>query len=232
MNSALLKVQDMSSGYEGTNVVDKISFSLEKGEVGIIMGPNGSGKTTLMKTLAGQVRNRSGEIWFRGTRIDNLSPEKRAKLGLILCPEGRLLFPNLTVKENLIAGLSPLGILSRKDDQRIKEVTEWFPVLKSRIDQKAGTLSGGEQQMLAIARALMSRPGLILLDEPTLGLSPAMINVIGDLIDSLRDQGFTLLIADQSIAKKLGSVNHKWRLDEGRMHLTQDWDSTIQIDDF
>ncbi len=193
----LFEIKDLKVRYEGAEVVKGISLNLEAGEIVTLIGSNGAGKTTTLRTISGLKEHFSGEIWFEGKRIDKRLPQDIVKMGITQVPQGRGLFPYMSVAENL-----KLGAYLRKDkDAVLKDlagVLEHFPRLKERSRQQAGTLSGGEQQMLAIATALMSKPRLLLLDEPSTGLSPIMVSEIGKIIVDINKVGTTILLVEQN----------------------------------
>jgi len=209
-------MKDVRVHYGAVEAVKGISLSVEEGSIVTLIGSNGAGKTTVMRTISGLHHPTSGEIWFKGQRIDRVSPQAIVKMGIAHVPEGRRVFPFLSVWENLMLGAFTrvekqaiklgdfkLGAFSRADRRGIKdgieEVYTHFPVLKARAKQDAGTLSGGEQQMLAMGRALMANPSLLLLDEPSLGLSPLMVAEIEDIVRTLnRTTGVTTLLVEQN----------------------------------
>jgi branched-chain amino acid transport system ATP-binding protein len=202
----LFEIKDLKVRYEGAEVIKGISLNLELGEIVTLIGSNGAGKTTALRTISGLKAPFAGEIWFEGKRIDSRLPQDIVKMGITQVPQGRGLFPYMSVAENL-----KLGAYLRKDKDAILKdlegVLEHFPRLKERSRQQAGTLSGGEQQMLAIATALMSKPRLLLLDEPSTGLSPIMVKEIGKIIVDINKGGTTILLVEQNarLALKLAS---------------------------
>ncbi len=203
--------------------IDCVSLEVPGGAVVSIMGANGAGKSTIMRAICGLVQISSGEIWFEDKRIDRMQTKDVVKLGLIQVPEGRKLFPYLNVMENL-----KLGASLRKDKVAIKrdleEIFERFPRLKERSTQKAVTLSGGEQQMLAIARGLMASPKLLLLDEPSVGLAPIMVDNIGDIIADINARGVTVLLVEQNIPLALRAATFGYALQVGKIVLEGDID--------
>ncbi|MEM4000861.1 MAG: ABC transporter ATP-binding protein [Saccharolobus sp.] len=214
----MLKAHKLNVAYGILQVLWDVSFNVEKGEIVALIGPNGAGKTTTLLTLAGINTPISGEIYFNNSRITTLSPYERVELGLTLVPEGRKIFPYLTVYENLLS-----GAYSRRARKKIKDsiefVTNLFPVLKERKNQLAYTLSGGEQQMLAIGRALMSCPSLLMLDEPSWGLAPTIIETIMTTIKKLREEGITILIVEQNVMDALEISDRAYVLETGRIVL-------------
>jgi branched-chain amino acid transport system ATP-binding protein len=199
----MLQVNDLHVYYGSYHILKGITFSMEDGEVFSVIGPNGSGKTTLIKAIMGFVKSK-GSIKFKGIELTRLQPWMRIKAGISIVPEGRRLFPYLTVKENLI-----MGALSKRGYQDVlQEVFDLFPILEERQSQLASTLSGGEQQMLAIGRALMSKPKLLLIDEVSLGLMPAMVNKLFDTLKRLNETGVSILCVEQN-AKKALEIAHR-----------------------
>ena len=193
----MLKIEDLHVYYGHIHAVSGISFEVEEGEILTLIGANGAGKSTIMKTIIGILKPRQGNVIFEGQSIRGMRPEKVVTLGIGYVPEGRNVFPVMTVEENL-----EIGAYHRKDHTEIEkdkgQMFEMFPVLGERRAQLAGSLSGGEQQMLAIARALMSRPRLILMDEPSLGLAPLLMDQLFELISELNRQGTTILLSEQN----------------------------------
>ncbi|AFM41644.1 ABC-type branched-chain amino acid transport systems, ATPase component [Desulfosporosinus acidiphilus SJ4] len=215
----MLKVNAINVSYGKVEIIKQVSFEVNQGEVVVIIGANGAGKTTIMKTVTGLLKPTQGEIMFEGQTISRTPAEKIVKLGLAMCPEGRQVFPQHTVYENLVLG----GYLIRKDKQmflkNIEQMYSLFPILKERSKQFAGTLSGGEQQMLAIARAMMSNPKLLLLDEPSAGLAPIYVKGIFDMIRKLSEQGTTILLVEQMANMALKIANRAYVLETGRIAL-------------
>ena len=211
---SLLEVKNLVVSYGAIKALRGISFSVEQGEVISLIGSNGAGKTTTLHSISNLIKKNSGSIFFEGTDITNLSADKIVKMGLIQVPEGRRVFANLSVKENL-----EMGAYLRKDKEQIKKDMEWgyelFPRLKERLSQLAGTLSGGEQQMLAMARALMSKPKLLLLDEPSMGLAPILVDEIFEIIKKISSAGTTILLVEQNAYKALSIANRAYILETG-----------------
>jgi branched-chain amino acid transport system ATP-binding protein len=217
--SALLKVENMRSGYGPIEVLKGISLEVHEGEIVTIIGANGAGKTTTLLGLSGCNRVRSGGILFDGRAIENLPPHEIVKRGLCQSPEGRKIFPRMTVLENL-----QLGAFTRHDRDGIRadieRMYELFPILKQRQAQLGGTLSGGEQQMLAVARALMGRPKLLLLDEPSLGLAPLIVLKIFDVIRELNRQGMAILLVEQNARMALKLAHRGYVMETGTITLS------------
>jgi len=213
----MLKLVDVAAGYGPVVILRSISLEIQRGSVIAVIGANGAGKTTLLRTISGLTDVVSGTIEFEGRNIVGVEPYKIARLGIAHVPERRELFPELTVAQNLVA-----GAYSLKDRRRIAECRErvltYFPVLADRMGYLAGTLSGGEQQMLAIGRGLMASPSLIVLDEPSLGLAPLVISQIFEIVEKLnRDEGLTTLIVEQNVKLSLGISQHAYVMASGRI---------------
>lgn len=210
----MLTIDNLHTYYGAIHALKGISLTVEDGEVVCLIGANGAGKSTLVNTISGLIRAQSGKVTFKGKDITNLEAYKIVKMGLRLSPEGREVFPDLTVEDNL-----RLGAFVSKDKKQIEEAYErcyqLFPKLKARRRQQAGTLSGGEQQMLAIGRALMSEPKLLLLDEPSLGLAPNIVNQIFELIIEIQKQGVTILLIEQNANMALQVSNRAYVLENG-----------------
>jgi branched-chain amino acid transport system ATP-binding protein len=216
----LLKVQDIETWYGSAQALKGVSLKVESGELISILGANGAGKTTLLRTISGLIEPKRGTIEFEGRRIDRMGAEEIVRLGVSHCPEGRKLFPQMTVHKNLL-----LGAYVRKTDQRgirdtMEEVFSLFPVLKDRREQLAGTLSGGEQQMLVISRGLMSLPKLLMLDEPSLGIAPLLVARIFEVIKDINRRGMTILLVEQNAAVALNIAHHGYVLETGEIVLS------------
>jgi branched-chain amino acid transport system ATP-binding protein len=217
----MLRVRNLEAGYGKLKVIRKVSMHVNSGEIVTIIGANGAGKTTLLNTISGLIRARSGEVSFNGQDILSLTPEKIVMMGCSLVPEGRQLFGTMTVRENLYIG----GYArSRRDkdggvEEKIEEIYSLFPILEEREGQLAGTLSGGEQQMLAIGRAMMADPDMIMMDEPSMGLSPIIVRDIFGVIRTLRDSGCTILLVEQNARSALRIANRGYVIESGRIVL-------------
>ncbi|MCQ2399273.1 MAG: ABC transporter ATP-binding protein [Clostridia bacterium] len=211
---ALLKVSDLEVNYGMIKAIKGVSFEVSEGEIVALIGANGAGKTTIMHAVNGLVGVKAGSVVFDGTELTKYSTHKIVSLGLTQVPEGRRIFQELTVKDNLI-----LGAYSRKSQAEIKEtlasVYEKFPILEERSKQIAGTLSGGEQQMLAVGRALMSHPKMLLLDEPSMGLSPLYVNIIFDTIKEINKSGTTIFLVEQNAKKALSIADRAYVIETG-----------------
>ena len=214
----MLEVKDLVVAYGKVRAVKGISFSVEQGQVVSLLGTNGAGKTTTLRTISGLLRAESGEIWFEGERIDRTPAHLVVTKGLAHSPEGRRIFPRLTVEDNLL-----LGAFARSDADGIAKdldrVYDLFEILRERRTQPAGTFSGGEQQMLAIGRAMMSRPRLLMLDEPSMGLSPLMMQRIMSTIRELQAEGVTILLVEQNAAAALKLSDRAYVLEVGQITL-------------
>jgi len=214
----LLEVENVSVYYDSIQALKGISLSVDEGELVTIVGSNGAGKTTTLMTISGILRPRQGTVRYQGHDITRVPPHEIVRRGISHCPEGRQIFTRLTVAENLI-----MGAYNRHDREGIARDLEWvqalFPILAERRGQPAGTLSGGEQQMLAIARALMSRPKVLLLDEPSLGLAPLLVDRIFEVIGQLRAQGVTILLVEQNAYQALRIADRAYVLETGHIKL-------------
>lgn len=215
----MLNVEGLRAGYGRLTALNSIDLTVARGEIVFVVGPNGAGKSTLLKTIAGLQAPFGGTITFEGSRINGMAPEKLCREGLVLVPEGRHIFRTLTVEENLA-----LGGMGRKDKDvlagDLEHVLDTFPILRSRFKGVAGHLSGGEQQQLAIARAILQQPALIMIDEPSLGLAPLVIDQVYDSLRALNRDGMTLLIVEQSTARILDLADRVYVLRNGNVVLS------------
>lgn len=214
----MLSVDDIHVYYGNIAAVKGLSMTVEVGEIVTLLGSNGAGKSTTLRTISGLLRPRKGGVTFEGNRLDGIAAHDVVGRGIAHSPEGRRIFPRLTVSENL-----DLGAFLRRDKAEIsadkERMLELFPRLRERITQKAGTMSGGEQQMLAVARALMARPRLLLLDEPSMGLAPVLVDVIFDTIARIREQGTTVLLVEQNALAALRVADRAYVLESGSLKL-------------
>src|SRR5215472_6809763 len=216
--ASLLDIRDVCAGYGDTEVLRNIDLAIAPGEIIALLGSNGAGKSTLNRTISGLLRPRAGSISFEGRSIDRAKPSEIVELGLIHVPEGRRIFPNMTVLENL--DLGSYRRASTRRTQNRERVFSTFPRLAERRHQNAGTLSGGEQQMLAIGRGLMAEPRLLILDEPSLGLSPRLVEEMFALIAGLRAQGVAILLVEQNVVQSLEIADRAYVLEHGRVKLS------------
>jgi branched-chain amino acid transport system ATP-binding protein len=225
----VLELSDIHTSYGNIRALKGISLNVERGEIVTLIGSNGAGKTTTLKTIIGTLGPQRGEVRFEGKRISGLSTNKVVRMGISHSPEGRRIFPRMTVLENL-----ELGAFAREDKQEVPadigRIFELFPRLKERQHQKGGTLSGGEQQMLAMGRALMARPKLLLLDEPSMGLSPIMVATIFDTISNIRQQGTTILLVEQNARMALRIANRGYVIQSGNITLHDSADGLLRSD--
>jgi branched-chain amino acid transport system ATP-binding protein len=216
----MLKIRNLEAGYGKLRVLKRISMHVDPGEIVTIIGANGAGKTTLLHSISGLVKINSGEILFKENNLRKSKPEKIVAAGCSLVPEGRQVFSTMTVKENLtLGGYVQAKRKKRTTDQEIARVYELFPVLKERAKQLAGTLSGGEQQMLAMGRALMAKPSLIMMDEPSTGLAPLIVKSIFRVILRLREEGNTVLLVEQNAKAALSIADRGYVLETGKIIL-------------
>lgn len=215
----MLRIENLNVYYDAIHALQGASFNVEKGEIVTLIGANGAGKSTILRAISGILRPRSGSIRFNGTEISTVAAEKIVKMGISHVPEGRRIFAPLTVKENIM-----MGAYTRKDPAEIQSTIarcyKSFPRLKERENQYGGTLSGGEQQMLAMARALMSQPSLLLLDEPSMGLSPILVEEIFKIIVEINKQGTSILLVEQNAQMALSIASRAYVLETGRIVLS------------
>ena len=215
----MLEVQDLSAGYGPVQILREVSLSVEAGEIVTLVGSNGAGKSTLLNSICGIVQPTSGRVSLDGTDITGWTSEAIVAQGITQVPEGRRLFPQMTVRENLL-----MGAYRRRDRQAIERDLDWmsdlFPILRDRQRQRAGSMSGGEQQMCAIARGLMARPRILVLDELSLGLAPIMLDVLVDAIGKIHDEGTTILVVEQDVAVAFDLATKGYVLENGRVVLS------------
>jgi len=222
----LLNIQDLHTRYGSFLALKNLSLTVQKGEIVTLLGANGAGKTTLLKTISGLLKPYAGSLMFEGRRIDSLPPNEIVRLGIAHCPEGRKLFPDMTVRKNL-----QLGAFTRLKDKKgvdrsLEEVFELFPILRERARQAAGTLSGGEQQMLSMGRALMTNPKLFLLDEPSLGLAPLVVRALFQTIRDINEKGMTIFLVEQNASLALQVAHQGYVIENGRIVLA---DSSLNL---
>lgn len=215
----MLEVNDLHVYYGNIHAIKGVSLRVEEGEVISLIGANGAGKTTTLQTISGLLHPKMGSVLFQGKDITKMEAHKIVKLGMAQCPEGRRVFANLTVKENLQMGAFTVKDSQAGIEQDMKRVFQRFPRLEERQSQMAGTLSGGEQQMLAMGRALMSRPKILLLDEPSMGLAPILVKEIFDIIKSVSHDGMTVLLVEQNAKMALSISNRAYVLETGTIAL-------------
>jgi branched-chain amino acid transport system ATP-binding protein len=228
---ALLEVRNIETYYGPIMAIKGISFDVEEGAIVTILGANGAGKTTILKTISGVMDPEKGTVEFEGRRIEGLPPDRIVRQGISQVPEGREVFHDLTVKENLM-----MGAFLRKDKDGVKKDLEmvygYFPILKERTEQLAGGMSGGQQQMVVIGRALMARPKLLLLDEPSLGLSPLLVKEIYEIIERInKEQGTTILLVEQNAPMALSVASHGFVLELGRVVMDDTCEALLANED-
>ncbi|HAF60572.1 MAG: ABC transporter ATP-binding protein [Bacillota bacterium] len=225
----MLEIKNLNVHYGVIHALKDVSLTVDKGEIVTLIGANGAGKTTTLRTISGLIKATSGQVILEGKDITNLPAPQRVELGLSQVPEGRRIFPEMTVLENL-----ELGAFLRKDKQGIKKdiehIYELFPILGDRRKQTAGTLSGGEQQMLAIGRALMSKPRLLLLDEPSMGLAPLLVREIFEIIKNINSEGTTVLLVEQNASMALSIANRAYVLETGSIVITGTGEELMKSD--
>ena len=214
----MLRVENLSFSYDKIQAIRNVSFELQKGEIMAIVGANGAGKSSLMKCIAGLLKPQCGEVYLNDKKMESAA-YRVVESGVSLVPEGRWIFPNLTVEENLLLG----GYTSRNRAAGVERSFAMFPRLEERRRQRAGTMSGGEQQMLAIARGLMSNPKVLLLDEPSLGLAPLIVNDIMSIIKQINNEGISVLLVEQNARKALSIAHHACVLEQGQIVKTGTW---------
>jgi len=217
MGNAMLRIEDLESGYGVMQVLWKPSLEVEKGSITSLLGPNGVGKSTLLRTVLGSIEPWGGKIFYEGREITHLPTHKKVDLGITLVPEGKHLFPEMNVHENLVMGAYRKEALKHMGDS-LELVYSLFPILKERDRQGAGTLSGGQQQMLTIARALMTKPKFIMLDEPSQGLAPILVGEIFETVGKLQaDVGLTILLVEQNAEASLDAADYVYIMHEGQI---------------
>jgi len=215
---AVLEIQDVTSGYGEVQILWGVNLTLEKGKLTSLVGTNGAGKTTMLRTVMGLIKPWSGSIHFNGQDISKLSAHEKADMGLVLVPEGRQLFTDMSIAENLEMGASPRRARPHFS-KNLELVYEMFPRLEERKDQEAGTLSGGEQQMLAVARGIMAEPVLLMMDELSLGLAPVLVLDLFESLNKLKESGITLLLVEQNVQMALAVSDYGYVLAQGKVEL-------------
>lgn len=225
----MLELRDIDAGYGPTTILHGVSLTVGAGEVVTIVGGNGAGKTTTLRTIAGLIKPTRGSIVFDGQDITRLSAHEVVDLGITLIPEGRQLFPEMTVRENLLMGAYRKGARAARPDT-LEEVLELFPRVRERLHQRASSLSGGEQQMVAIARGMMAKPRLLMFDEPSLGLAPIIVSQVFDVIERIESTGATVLIVEQNVFHTLKAAHRGYVLENGEVVLSDGADALLKND--
>lgn len=228
MSEVMLKVENLSVNYGHIEALKNVSVDVVKGQICSIIGANGAGKSTLLKTVSGLVKPLGGKIFFEGEELPR-KPYKVVEKGVVHVPEGRRTFSGLTIEDNLLVGAFATDKKHIKEE--LEQQYEMFPILKERRNQFAGTLSGGEQQMLAVCRGLMSHPRILLLDEPSMGLAPIIVNQIYDLIQKIKDSGITILLVEQNAKKALSICDYAYVLENGRIKLSGSGEDLLNSDE-
>ncbi len=212
----MLEIKDLVAGYNNVPILKNLNISANSGDITVVIGPNGAGKSTLLKTISGLIPTSEGSIKFDGNEISKMPPDEIVKLGIIHVPEGRMIFNRLTVSENLLMGAFQQSNANKKKED-FDRVLQLFPILSKRLNQLGGTLSGGEQQMLAIGRGLMSSPKLLMLDEPSLGIAPIIVEQIFNLIIEIKKAGVSILMVEQNASKALNTADFGYVLELGNL---------------
>lgn len=212
----MLEIKDLVAGYNNVPILKNLNISANSGDITVVIGPNGAGKSTLLKTISGLIPTSEGSIKFDGNEISKMPPDEIVKLGIIHVPEGRMIFNRLTVSENLLMGAFQQSNANKKKED-FDRVIQLFPILSKRLNQLGGTLSGGEQQMLAIGRGLMSSPKLLMLDEPSLGIAPIIVEQIFNLIIEIKKAGVSILMVEQNASKALNTADFGYVLELGNL---------------
>lgn len=225
----MLTLENIDAGYGPTTILQDVSLTVNEGEIVTIVGANGAGKTTTLRTIVGQIKPRAGKISFMGEDLTKLPPHEVVDRGIILIPEGRQLFPDMTVRENLLMGAY------RKDarpeqEARLQEVFDLFPRVRERAAQTASSLSGGEQQMVAIARGMMAKPKILMFDEPSLGLAPIIVSQVFDVVRKVAETGTTVLIVEQNVFTTLKVANRGYVLENGQVVLDDTSEALLKND--
>ena len=212
----MLEIKNLVAGYNNVPILKNLNISANSGDITVVIGPNGAGKSTLLKTISGLIKTSQGSIKFDGDEISKMPPDEIVKLGIIHVPEGRMIFNRLTVSENLLMGAFQQSSANKKKED-FDRVLQLFPILSKRLNQLGGTLSGGEQQMLAIGRGLMSSPKLLMLDEPSLGIAPIIVEQIFNLIIEIKKAGVSILMVEQNASKALNTADFGYVLELGNL---------------
>lgn len=226
---AMLEVEDLSFAYGGAQAISDVDLEVEEGEIVVLIGANGSGKTTTVENIIGLNTPDAGSIRFNGEDVTGYGPHDMAERGMALVPEKRRIFDAMTVEENISMGAYPDRAKERKE-ANLERVYELFPRLEERLDQRAGTMSGGEKQMLSMARGLMTDPDLLILDEPSLGLMPELVNAVFDIIELIIEEGVTVLLVEQNVQQSLGIADRGYVLENGRVRVTAQAGELLQDD--
>lgn len=224
-----LTLEHVDAGYGRTTILQDVSLEVKEGEIVTIVGANGAGKTTTLRTIVGQIQPRAGKITFLGEDITHLPAHEVVDRGIILIPEGRQLFPDMTVRENLQMGTYRRAARAAQES-RMEEVLELFPRVRERLDQTASSLSGGEQQMVAIARGMMANPRILMFDEPSLGLAPIVVSQVFDVVRKIAATGTTVLIVEQNVFTTLKVANRGYVLENGRVVLADSSEALLNND--
>lgn len=225
----MLTLENIHAGYGATTILQDVSLEVHAGEVVTIVGANGAGKTTTLRTIAGQLRPTEGRILFEGQDITRLGAHEVVDLGITMIPEGRQLFPDMTVRENLLLGAFRAGARAHREDT-LEHVLDLFPRVKERLDQTASSLSGGEQQMVAIARGMMARPKLLMFDEPSLGLAPIIVEQVFEVVEKVAASGATVLIVEQNVFTTLKTADRGYVLENGVIVLSDSAEALLAND--
>ena len=226
----MLEIENLVAGYNNVPILKSLNISANSGDITVVIGPNGAGKSTLLKTISGLIPTSSGSIRFDGNEISKMPPDEIVKLGIIHVPEGRMIFNRLTVSENLLMGAFQQSSTNKKKED-FDRVLHLFPILSQRLGQLGGTLSGGEQQMLAIGRGLMSSPKLLMLDEPSLGIAPIVVEQIFNLIEEIKKTGVSILMVEQNASKALKAADFGYVLELGNLEASGSSASLLKDND-